>query len=217
VSVITLAKSGQRGTGGIAAVSELLVELARVLLPRGMTPKLFGELARYAFVQAAADAARFRNGRVNCSRVAAQTGLTRADVRRLLRQREFDSEREGLTPLERVIRGWRTDREFANRPGHPKRLTYVGRGSSFARLVRKYGGDIPPRAVLEELRGIRVLRDSGGRVQLQTSPSSCERRDFSFLSAVLPDLIDGLRIASRRTARDKPTTRAASSGNSRGR
>src|SRR5205085_3830883 len=60
---------------GASVLQELLTELAFVLLPRGMTPKRFGELARSAFVQAAADMSKLRNGKVNHSRVAAQTGL----------------------------------------------------------------------------------------------------------------------------------------------
>jgi hypothetical protein len=183
---------------GAAVLRELLTELAFVLLPRGMTPKRFGELVRSAFVQAAADMSRLRNGRVNHSRVAAQTGLTRADVKRLLRQNVFASAHRGQTAVERVIDGWRTDREFATRPGHPKRLKISGPRGSFARLVRKYGGDVPHRAVLDELRRIGAVNDIDSSVQLQGSPHLRQRHDFGFLSPVLPALVDGLRIASKK-------------------
>jgi len=78
-----------------------------------MSPKWFSELARSAFVQAAADIARLRNGRVNHSRVAAQTGLTRADVKRLLKQNAFQSRKRGQTAVEIVMDGWLADPEFA--------------------------------------------------------------------------------------------------------
>jgi hypothetical protein len=183
---------------GTPALQELLAELAFVLLPRGMTPKRFGELARFAFVQAATEMSRLRNGRVNYSRVAAQTGLSRADVKRLLKCDIFDARRIPYAPVERVVNGWRTDRLFAYKPGRPKALRITGSGASFAGLVRRYGGDVPHRAVLDELRRIHAVTDNGERVWLKTSPILRRRHDFAFLSPVLPVLVDGIRIASRR-------------------
>jgi Family of unknown function (DUF6502) len=191
----------QNTVRGAAALQQLLTELALVLLPRGMTPKRFGELARSAFVQAAADMSRLRNGRINHSRVAAQTGLTRADVKRLLKDNVIKSTGHGQTAVERVIQGWRTDSEFLTRPGHPKRLRISSTKRSFAQLVRKYGGDVPHRAVLDELRRIGAVNEIEGTVQLQGSRLLRQRHNFSFLSPVLPALIDGLRIASARGQR----------------
>jgi hypothetical protein len=183
---------------GTAVLQELLTELAFVLLPRGMTPRRFGELARFAFVQAATEMSRLRNGRVNYSRVAAQTGLSRADVKRLLESDILDVRRVARAPVERVVNGWRTDRVFAYRPGRPRGLRISGPGVSFASLVRKYGGDIPHRAVLDELRRIDAATDNGKTVWLKGSPILRKRHDFAFLSPVLPALVDGIRIASRR-------------------
>src|ERR1700730_3732201 len=149
-------KSSSVSVRGASVLQELLTELAFVLLPRGMTPKRFGELARYAFVRAAADMSRPSKGRVNHSRVAAQTGLTRADVKRSLKYNFFASPSLGQTPLEKVIGGWRTDRRFGKN-GRPKRLKISGSNGSFACLARKYGGDVPHRAVLDELRRIGVV------------------------------------------------------------
>jgi hypothetical protein len=199
-------KSSPVSVRGASVLQELLTELAFVLLPRGMTPKRFGELARSAFVQAAADMSKLRNGKVNHSRVAAQTGLSRADVRRLLRTNVFDSVRSDQTPVKRVINGWRTDRKFANRDGRPKRLRISGSSLSFASLVKKYGGDVPHRAVLDELRRIGAVSGDEDSVQLQPSYHRYQRHDFVFLSPVLPALVDGIRIASSKTG-----SRAASS------
>jgi hypothetical protein len=188
-----------RATKGADVLQELLTELAFVLLPRGMTPRRFSDMVRAAFVRVAADISRLRNGKVNHSRVAAQTGLSRADVRRLLRHDVFASAHPSHTPVERVIDGWRTDRAFCVRLGKPKRLNVSGPRSSFARLVQKYGGDVPPRAVLDELRRIGAVVDAdAGTVFLRASPSIRQRHDFGFLSPVLPALVDGLRIASEK-------------------
>lgn len=187
-----------RAMRGAAVLQNLLTEFALVLLPSGMTPKWFGELARSAFVRAAADISRLRNGRVNHSRVAAQTGLTRADVKRLLKQKAFEASKRGLTAVEKVIEGWRTDPEFVSRPGQSKQLRISGRRGSFAHLVKRYGGDVTHRAVLDELRRIGAVQDSGGTVELRRSFRRRQRNNFAFLSPVIPLLIDGLRLASKR-------------------
>jgi len=181
---------------GASVLQELLTELAFVLLPRGLTPKRFSELARSAFVQAAADMSKLRNGKVNHSRVAAQTGLSRADVKRLLTSNMFDSVRADQTPLSRVVSGWRTDRKFADKDGSPKRLRISGTRASFTGLVKKYGGDVPYRAVLDELRRIGAVSAGEDNVQLQSPKLHSQRQDFVFLSPVLPALVDGIRIAS---------------------
>jgi hypothetical protein len=186
---------------GDAALQKLLEALADVLLPHGMTPKRFGELARFAFLRAAIERSRLRNGRVNHSRVAAQTGLSRAEVKRMLLQDEalYDG-RFAVAPVERVLDGWRTDPVWASRLGRPRLLRITGPRASFAALVRKYGGDVPHRALLDELRRINAVADDGSSVWLKTSRTLRKRNDFAFLSPVLPVLVDAIRLASRRAS-----------------
>jgi len=192
---------------GASSLQEFLRGLAFLLLARGITPKSFSELARFAFVQAAAARSKLRNGRVNHSRVAAQTGLTRADVKRLLDQ---DVARmhvaSGDTAVERVIAGWRKDRHFSYTSGNPRSLRISGAGRSFTNLSRKYAGDIPYRAVLAELQRIGAIRRNGDEIRLTTSVQLRRRNDFSFLNAVTPVLIDGLRVASANTRGDPSAT-----------
>lgn len=194
----------RRGTSNL---QELLRELAFVLLPRGMTPKTFGELSRSAFVQAAADRSRLRNGRINHSRVAAQTGLTRADVKRLL-NRDVSAEpfASAETPVEKVINGWRCDPQFSNGRGSPRLLSIAGKRPSFSALARKYAGDVPHRAVLDELRRMKAVLTSVEHVQLRAQAQLRIRHSFGFLSPVMPVLIDGLRIASEKLRPDPSTS-----------
>jgi hypothetical protein len=120
-------------------------------------------------------------------------------VKRLLESNAFASTNLGQTAVERVVDGWRVDREFLNHAGRPRILPIAGARRSFARLVKKYGGDIPHRAVLEELRRLGAVSDSGGNVGLRESLDLRLRQDFAFLSPVLPVLVDSLRIASKKT------------------
>jgi len=188
---------------GTFSLQELLRELAFVLLARGMTPKSFGELSRSAFAQAAADQSKLKNGRVNHSRVAAQTGLTRADVKRLLsRGRHGVPFAARQTPMERVIGGWRSDRRFTNGAGNPRTLRISGSKPSFILLARKYARDVPHRAVLDELLRIRAVDVQGESVQLRKSSQLRRRHDFGFLAAIVPALIEGIRFASERERTD---------------
>ena len=137
-----------------------------------------GELqiaAKIACIGVAAETARLGN-RLNHSRLAAATGLTRKDVRtlsgllksgRVVAGREVAKQRTA-----RVLHGWRTDPEFLDRKGRPSRLLIRGPGLTFHTLVRRYGGDVTPIAVLNELvRSGAVSRVSGGRVAAKkTSP-----------------------------------------------
>jgi hypothetical protein len=183
---------------GFVALQELLREFASALLPRGMTPKLFGELARSAFVDAAAEKSRLQNGRVNHSRVAAQTGLSRADVKRLLHlpapERISDQ-----SPVQRVLNGWRRDGLFTDRNGHAKRLTISGHRPTFKRLAEKYAGDVPYRAVLDELHDMGAVALTSRYVALRGSQVLRRRNDFSFLSPLAAPLKDGLGIVSATT------------------
>lgn len=187
----------ERGTEGLEA---LLTELACVLLRRGMTAREFGQLSRYAFARAAAATSRLKSGKINYSRVAAQTGLSRAEAKRLLSRRR-DSRQSFQTPLERVLRGWRTDRHFTDPRGGPRRLSVQGHRASFAHLVRTHAGDIPPRAVLEELRRVGAVLADDKHVRFNASKSLRALHDFRFLARSLPSLIEEIRVASRRNYR----------------
>jgi hypothetical protein len=198
----------QEAGRGNAVLRELLRELALTLVPRGMTPKVFGELSRHAFVHAAVRISRQANGRVNHSRVAALTGLSRAEVKRILLNGESVNVvgRSAEMPIERVLHAWRVDRRFVDSLGNPKRLRISGTSTSFACLAKLYGGDVPHRAVLEELRRIGAVRREGKDVVLTTTRAVRQRRRLTSLSLVLPALIDGIRLAAACEASHKPPT-----------
>src|SRR5262245_20720568 len=61
-----------------------LLGLAKLLVLAGITPKHFSELATRAFVAAACNLSKFRNGKINKSRVAVLTALRRAEVAKIL-------------------------------------------------------------------------------------------------------------------------------------
>ena len=200
--------SNEDAARGNTELRELLCELALALVPRGMTPKLFGELSRHAFVHAAARISQQANGRINHSRVAALTGLSRADVKRILLNGDAMSPigRSEQMPIERVLHAWRVDRRFSDNRGNPKRLRVSGTSASFAVLAKLYAGDVPHRAILDELRRIGAVRREGKVVVLAKARVLRHRRRVASLSSVIPALIDGIRLAAAcETSREPPS------------
>ncbi|MGI9222143.1 MAG: DUF6502 family protein, partial [Woeseiaceae bacterium] len=147
-----------------SAIYLVLRPLARTLLRGGVGFREFAEIAKRAFVDVATKDYGLRGRPTNISRVAVMTGLTRKEVRRL---RELDNDSsENLvareTPIAQVLHRWHTDNEFLSQNGEPKSLSPNGEVGSFASLVKKYGGDVPPGAMrteLERIDAIEILDD----------------------------------------------------------
>lgn len=179
-------------------VQRFLFALAQLLVPAGITPKHFSELAKHAFVHAASDISRFRNGKINHSRVAVLTGLSRVEVKRLLIHGKSGGPRRitQQSRAERVVRGWMVDRRFLELNGLPRDLPVRGGATSFASLARKYAGDVPYRAVLNELLRMRVVKQTDGHLALKRYHSSVINNAVASLTALLPMLSDGVRAAT---------------------
>jgi len=142
----------------LSAVYACLLPVARLLLRFGVTYRQFDAVAKRAFVREALAATDIRGRGANTSRVAAMTGLSRKDVKRL---REIlaeptspwsgtDTDQWG--PPARVLHAWHVDEQFLDEQGMPRRLRFQDDERGFAAIVRAVAGDIPPGAVRAELR-----------------------------------------------------------------
>jgi hypothetical protein len=180
------------------ALQAMLAELAEPMMQAGITPRLFGELAARAFVKAACKASTLRNGRINQSRVAVLTGLSRVEVRNLMRGPR--SAKPHFQPrTQRVIDGWLSDPRYTARAGAPRSLSINSSAISFAALVRKYAGDVPHHAVLEELRRLKLVKEEHERVQLITPVVPSSRAFGKSLSLLFALLSDGVALAATRS------------------
>jgi len=187
----------QRHSQRDAQLQLLLSELVLLLLPSGITPSHFAELAKRAFVNAAGQISRFRNGRFNQSRIAVITGLHRSEVKRLLREKgTYATSNSGLARTERVISGWVSDPRFLDRSGKPRQLPINGRRNSFASLVSAFAGDVPSRAVLDELKRSQSVVQTHNTLRLNTRPAVPGGRLSQSLSQVLPALLDAIHLAA---------------------
>lgn len=204
--------NGTRRTTDIApgrsTLKILLFELAAILLQRGVTPPQFNALAKQAFIDAAANMSKFRNGRVNQSRVSVLTGLRRAEVRKLLSgtSSPMHCNDQHASPVETVIAGWCADKRYIDRHGDPKRLAITGPKPSFALLVKQYAGDVPHRAVLNELSRLRAVRQVGKHVEVKNLSALRQRQNFASFAYLMPAIVDGIRLASNTRVSSGPSS-----------
>lgn len=142
-----------------SAILLVLRPIARALLRGGVGYREFSEIAKTAFVDVATSDYGLRGRPTNISRVAVMTGLTRKEVRRIREQDAagayFNQAKD--TPIAQILHRWHTDTEFLSGSGEPLALHFDGESKSFASLVKKYGGDVPPGAMRTELERINAI------------------------------------------------------------
>jgi hypothetical protein len=186
----------------LRALEAMLADLADPLMRAGITPRLFGDLAARAFVTAACRASTLRNGRINQSRVAVLTGLSRPEVRKVMREPRSASAR--FQPrTQRVVDGWLSDPRYAGRGGGPRPLPMSSKPISFPSLVRKYAGDVPHHAVLEELRRLKLVKEERERVRLVTPVATTSRALEKSLGLLLALVSDGVALTAGDGGRPK--------------
>jgi hypothetical protein len=144
------------------ACVEFLKPIARLLIRNGIGYREFSDVAKASFVAVASDDYGIRGRKTNMSRVAVMTGLSRKEVKKIrdsLSEDASASSRQTRRP-EVLLTTWNNDQDFRDRNGNPKRLSFGGPGVSFKDLVARAGGDIPPKAMLNELlRAGSVVRE----------------------------------------------------------
>ena len=146
--------------------------------------------------------------RVNISGVAAMTGISRAEISRILKMTDIDtSQGAGLreSPTDRVLRAWRQDPKFMTSNGGPKALRIYGRGPTFESLVKAYGRGIPIRAFFDELKRV-------GAIELRESKEVIPRKTWEInrRNAVrnISAIGDGFNMAVLSEASDRTMKRS---------
>jgi hypothetical protein len=136
-----------------AAVLRLLRPLARILLRNGISYCTFADLAKWTFVDVATKEFAIKDRKQSTSRVSVITGLSRREVMRVrkLPRPDISESIEKHNRAARVIAAWRREPEFLNIEGKPASLPMEGNGATFNDLVKRFSGNVPSRAVLDEL------------------------------------------------------------------
>lgn len=152
-----------------AATLQLLRPLVTILLRNNVSHRTFAELAKLVYVEVANAEFGIAGKKQTTSRIAILTGLTRKEVQRLLAQRPNTEpvSAEEYHRASRVITGWVRDPDFGDGKGHPHPLRMDGKRASFNTLVKRYSGDIPVRAMVDELLRVGAVKQlKDGRICL---------------------------------------------------
>lgn len=151
------------------AILRLLRPLVRLLLRHGVSHRTFSELAKWVYVDVAASEFALDARKPSTSRVAVVTGLTRKEVARLRAQSQPDARLQGerYNRAARIIGAWLRDPLYRSRAGKPLELPLHGDAASFSELVHRHSGDMPMRALLDELLHVGAVElDDKGQVRL---------------------------------------------------
>lgn len=178
------------------AVLQTLRPLVRILLRNGLAYHAFAELAKRVYVEAAMQQDLTIPGRKpTVSRISVITGLTRKEIQRIssLPEPLDRGATERYNRAARVVSGWVRDPDFCDANGEPFALALDEGAGSFAELVRRYGADVPSRAVLDELLRVgTVERGADGRIRLFARsyvPRTSDTDKIAILGTDVCDLI----------------------------
>jgi hypothetical protein len=177
------------------SVVKLLRPLVRILLRYGISYGEFAEMARWVFVNVAEKDFGIVGKKQTISRISVITGLNRKDVTRLTKTNICEDKTVSgvINRAGRVIGGWVKDQGFHDHKGVPAVLPLEGDEKSFAELVKRYSGDMPVRAVLDELLRIEaVKKNEDNTVSLLTRayiPKNIDVEKIAILGADAADLM----------------------------
>ncbi len=190
------------------ALRMLLKPLVRLLISQGVTHTDLSNAAKEVYVEVAIRHF-MTDEKINQSRIALITGLTRKEVKRVLdRAQESEYHDKGFSRPSRLLTGWHSDPNFIGPYGVPLELPYdAGEDEirTFKNLVRIYGADMSPKAMLD------ILMSSGAVVESDKGMYRVIRRSFE-PTPLSPELLerfgyvahDFFSTAARNIERDKP-------------
>lgn len=172
-----------------ALLFNILSSVAAILVSTGYGFSRVNELTKMAFVQAARTVDTESGPRLSIARIAALTGLTRTDVSKIIRSQKGNvlSLGKPTSRVARVANGWASDKKYLLMNKRPRDLAFAGSQNSFTALVRRYSGDIPPKAMLTEMTRLGMVRQGEhGQVTLVRTNVTQSRRTTTALRAVIP-------------------------------
>lgn len=135
-----------------SALKRLLRPLVRILIRRSISCAAFEALIRDVYVDVAMNDFSIDGKKPTLSRASVLTGLSRKEVQRLwtLAPQEREDYGDRYNRAARVMTAWIREGEFLDPAGQPRALPLDG-SISFVTLSKRFSGDMPPKAVLDEL------------------------------------------------------------------
>jgi hypothetical protein len=152
----------------VKSASKILRPLVRIMLRNGVSCGSFEEIVRKAYVDEGFKLSKETHNKATVSSVSAITGLSRKEVKRLneLEAINYSENNQKYNRAIRVLSGWTNDKEFLSSCNTPLPLSIDGDGHSFNRLVKKYSGDITPKAMYQLLVDAECIKQTGDTIHL---------------------------------------------------
>jgi len=143
----------------IEALRAILEPLVRLLIANGVTFPAFSRIGKEVYIEVGTRDFSLSFKKQTDSRVALVTGITRKEIGQIRRgqvPRPASQASRSYGIATRVISRWLAEDAYRDASGAPRPLPYDDTAGqpNFVGLVAEVGGDIPPRAVVDEL--IRV-------------------------------------------------------------
>ena len=151
------------------ALATLLRPIVRFLLKHSIPYSAFEAIAKRVYAQSAMEDFAMPGRKPSVSRASILSGLTRKEVNALLHEPGdgLDPNNAHFNRASRVVSGWIRDPQFHDADGAPRPLAMDG-PDGFDELVRRHSGDVPTRAVLDELTRVgSVAALPDGRLELR--------------------------------------------------
>lgn len=138
-------------------ISKVLRPLVRLLLRHGVAYADFANWVKRIYVDVAENEFALEGKKQSVSRISVLTGLNRKEVSRLQGLPQPESQPGSQhNRAARVISGWLRDERFLDDHGEPAPLP-LNDDTGFPALIKQYSGDMPTRAVLDELERVGVV------------------------------------------------------------
>ncbi len=156
----------------VASLRRVLRPIIRQAIAYGVSYPAFVRLLKSLYVEVADEEFALPFKRQTDSRLALLTGISRKDVsaQRGRRQADIDSPEVEDSVATHTVGRWMAGPPYATPGGRPRRLRYEADDpgqATFSSLVRSLGGDIPIRAILDELIRLgTVVLHKNGEVEL---------------------------------------------------
>jgi hypothetical protein len=185
----------------IEAIRSILRPLVRQCIAHGLTFPAFARIGKEVFIDVGTRYFALPFKRQTDSRVALVTGITRKEIGQIRRGQapgRATAEQLDYGLATRVISHWVTEERYRGDGDDVAALPYEATppAASFVGLVDEIGGDIPPRAVLDELIRVGVAElTPDGLVRLAQRayiPSRSPVEKLAILGADAAQLIDAI-------------------------
>jgi hypothetical protein len=164
----------------LITIIKVLRPLIKILLRNGISYGTFSDIAKWLFVDISMKKFTIEGRKQSISRVSIITGINRKEVKRVLHFPKPEDCAERYNRASRVIAGWQKDKDFLTKSGKPAVIPFSGKGATFENLVRRYSGDMPVRAILDELSRINaVIQTKTNCIRLLSAHHPFERDEIT--------------------------------------